>query len=606
MPRTIRQATESRLRQSQNHSPRTRRYSMALQTAGLAMLISCGGGAAPPAPFATAVIGPDGGTLTGPDGVRVVIPPGALNAATTIGIARSAPGAPDVLDAYPLAGNVYEFTPHDVIFNSLVTITAPVPPGATGTTWFMASPGGGWKTLDALVANGLAQWQRNSFSFGYTNMGDACSIPQAMLNDPFWCVTTRGNSGITATPAQAITRTSAPTIQSGDAGTYRVEQQAVLQLATRFTVRGNCSNISVSINRRLFDPVTQAFGPAQPIATPTPTLTGSGGQRNGVATHNLTVTAQDNGKSSFGFLLKYDCPSVARSGPPPTVIGWGSNATLSTGDAAVVEFNIPANSNPRPTFTIGGVLTGSNIAHLTLRNNGGDNLAVPFNGPFTFATALAAGAAYNVTLLSQPVGETCTVQNGVGVAQANVGNVAVTCVPSLTTYPVTGYASNLNGGPVTIQNNGSDTITVNADNSFTFPTRLASGSTYNITVQTPPPGKVCTVSHRTGAVPQLVQAQIDCAAPPPSVTITTPTPLPAGDINVPYSFILTASGGTSPYNWNLAGGALPPGFSLNTTTGEVSGITTRAAVTWRPIVQATDSANPPAVSAPTALDIPIN
>ncbi|MEI6226574.1 MAG: hypothetical protein WCS72_17660, partial [Deltaproteobacteria bacterium] len=53
-------------------------------------LAACGSGGGDAATSATAVIGPAGGTLTGPDGVQVVIPPGALNQATTIGIARSA------------------------------------------------------------------------------------------------------------------------------------------------------------------------------------------------------------------------------------------------------------------------------------------------------------------------------------------------------------------------------------------------------------------------------------------------------------------------------------------------------------------------------------
>ena len=43
--------------------------------------------------------------------------------------------------------------------------------------------------------------------------------------------------------------------------------------------------------------------------------------------------------------------------------------------------------------TIGGTVTGTNLAGLVLQNNVGDNLAVNSAGAFTFASSLAAGAA---------------------------------------------------------------------------------------------------------------------------------------------------------------------------------------------------------------------
>ena len=50
------------------------------------------------------------------------------------------------------------------------------------------------------------------------------------------------------------------------------------------------------------------------------------------------------------------------------------------------------------------------------------------NGSFTFATPLAGGAAYSVTVKTNPSGQTCTVSDGSGtVASANVTNVAVSC-----------------------------------------------------------------------------------------------------------------------------------------------------------------------------------
>ena len=63
-----------------------------------------------------------------------------------------------------------------------------------------------------------------------------------------------------------------------------------------------------------------------------------------------------------------------------------------------------------------------------LQDNGGDDLSVSANGPFNFATKLAGGAAYNVTVKTNPSGQTCSVANGSGtIAAADVTNVAVSC-----------------------------------------------------------------------------------------------------------------------------------------------------------------------------------
>ena len=63
-----------------------------------------------------------------------------------------------------------------------------------------------------------------------------------------------------------------------------------------------------------------------------------------------------------------------------------------------------------------------------LRDNGGDDLTLTANGSFSFATKLANGAAYNVTVKTNPSGQSCSVANGTGtIAAADVMNVAVTC-----------------------------------------------------------------------------------------------------------------------------------------------------------------------------------
>ncbi len=82
----------------------------------------------------------------------------------------------------------------------------------------------------------------------------------------------------------------------------------------------------------------------------------------------------------------------------------------------------------KASFTVGGSVSGLPAgASVVLQNNAGNNLTVALNGPFAFPTA-AAGTPYNVTVLTQPNGASCSVTAGAGtVAAADVTNIAVSC-----------------------------------------------------------------------------------------------------------------------------------------------------------------------------------
>ena len=85
------------------------------------------------------------------------------------------------------------------------------------------------------------------------------------------------------------------------------------------------------------------------------------------------------------------------------------------------------------TFSVGGTVSGLS-GTVVLQDNGGDDLSVGANGPFTFATKLAGGAAYSVTVKTNPAGQTCSVANGSGtIGAANVTNVAVSCAANSAT-----------------------------------------------------------------------------------------------------------------------------------------------------------------------------
>ena len=79
------------------------------------------------------------------------------------------------------------------------------------------------------------------------------------------------------------------------------------------------------------------------------------------------------------------------------------------------------------TYTIGGTVAGL-TGTLVLQNNAGDNLSVT-GSSFTFATTVASGSDYNVTILTQPEKQRCFVGTGVGAgtATANVSNITIAC-----------------------------------------------------------------------------------------------------------------------------------------------------------------------------------
>lgn len=78
------------------------------------------------------------------------------------------------------------------------------------------------------------------------------------------------------------------------------------------------------------------------------------------------------------------------------------------------------------TFAVGGTVSGLS-GTVVLQNNDGELSTVSSNGPFTFPTALTAGASYGVTVATQPSSQTCLVSQGSGTVSATVDSVLVVC-----------------------------------------------------------------------------------------------------------------------------------------------------------------------------------
>ncbi|MFC4819103.1 BACON domain-containing protein [Dokdonella ginsengisoli] len=181
---------------------------------------------------------------------------------------------------------------------------------------------------------------------------------------------------------------------------------------------------------------------------------------------------------------------------------YSAKLCVATNDPAQasVEVSVSLVVDAPATYTVGGTVSGLGGSGLVLKLNGGNDLPVAANGAFTFPAGLTSGTAYTVTVGTQPSAQTCTVANGSGtIAGSNVTNVSVTCAAD--TYTLGGSASGLQGGGLVLKN-GSTTLAVASDGSFTFPGTLPDGTAYNVSVDTQPtsPAQVCTVANGSGTI----------------------------------------------------------------------------------------------------------
>ena len=84
-----------------------------------------GGGSEPATPASGAVVGAAGGTVLGPNGTKVEIPPGALSAGTTTSVEQTSAASPSLPAGFSAVGQMFALTPHGTAFSVPATLTLP-------------------------------------------------------------------------------------------------------------------------------------------------------------------------------------------------------------------------------------------------------------------------------------------------------------------------------------------------------------------------------------------------------------------------------------------------------------------------------------------------
>ena len=289
-----------------------------------------------------------------------------------------------------------------------------------------------------------------------------------------------------------------------------------------------------------------ALAPGTGVISGTPTANG---------TFSFTVRVTDS-------LLQTGTANLSIVVRPPVSI---STTTLPGGTTGVgYSANVVGSGGSLPySFT---VITGSLPTSLTMAANGAITGTPSASGIFSFTVRVTDGIGQTATAnLSIVIGvglsiTTSTLPRGqVNLAYPATSLLAVGGVPALTWTISSGALPT----GLTLSPAGAITGTPTASGTFTFKARVADSQGQN------------------------ASADLTIDVQPP-VNIST-TALPAGQVGTAYSANILAVGGTVPYTFSLASGALPGGLTLSA-AGAITGTPT-ASGTFNFVARVTDNVN---------------
>lgn len=153
-------------------------------------------------------------------------------------------------------------------------------------------------------------------------------------------------------------------------------------------------------------------------------------------------------------------------------------------------------------YTVSLTVAGLSAGKQVVLTDGSNNVTATLNSIYTFPTQLQNNSQYQVSITTQPIGQTCTIAYGSGtISSASISNVLVNC----STNPAPNYtigitASGLGAGKTAVVTNGIDSVSITANTSYTFTTQQTNSTNYLITVTSQPVGQFCFITNGSGTV----------------------------------------------------------------------------------------------------------
>ena len=335
-------------------------------------------------------------------------------------------------------------------------------------------------TVSGLAANGLV----------LADGGSTIAVNAGSSNFSFGSILGSGQSYAVKVQTQPSGETCTVANGSGTAVNANVGNVVVTCATQSFHLGGTISGLTGS-GLVLMDGSDSLTVPADYTSFVFPTTVALG------SSYNVVVNTQPQGEA---------CSVTNGSGTMPA--------------ADVTSVTVSCTEQP---FTLGGTITGLSTSGLLLAN-GSDVLSVNANASsFTMPTAVNFGTSYSLTVQQQPVGLMCSFSSGVGITPSsgtmpasNVTTTALVCSPQ--SYALGGSVSGLTSGTLVLAN-GTDTVSITGNGSFQFPTSVAYGASYSVTVQTAPSGLTCTVSNGSNTMPAQDVTNVSVLCGPTTYTI---------------------------------------------------------------------------------------
>lgn len=220
---------------------------------------------------------------------------------------------------------------------------------------------------------------------------------------------------------------------------------------------------------------------------------------------------------------------------PPSQFCSVSNGTGRMQDNDVVDVRVVCGEDFNHSLAgIGGTINGLTGAVTLSWYVYADAQTFTENGQFSFAELSALGNSYDVVVVQQPDGQTCSVANGFGAIYDSVMDVIVSCVDSSAVFAVGGAISGLTGAGLRIEAGpGNFVEPVPGAAGFTLPTRLGNAVAYDVGVAAQPEGQTCLVTNASGRIDaaDVEDIRVHCferTTDPLSGTFVAPG-LPAGN-----------------------------------------------------------------------------